>query len=120
MGEAVGAETLHPAAFMIDADQQVIAHRLDRRCELGELPPVAPVAREQDHAADERVRQARAILWPEFQAGDVDDEGGLFDHVQCALQRARCGQDASVARFAAQAPPPAARMQPRYSRTVHA
>jgi hypothetical protein len=27
--------------------------------ELGELPPVAPVAREQDHAADERVRQAR-------------------------------------------------------------
>ena len=40
--------------------------------ELGELPPVAPVAREQDHAAGERMREAAPVVGVEREAGDVE------------------------------------------------
>ena len=40
-GEAVGAEALHAAALVVDADQQVGPQRLDLGGQLGELAPVA-------------------------------------------------------------------------------
>ena len=58
---------------MIDADQQVGADRLDLGGELGELLPIAPVAREQDQAAGERMREAAAVVGVEGEAGDVED-----------------------------------------------
>ncbi|VZR45944.1 Uncharacterised protein [Escherichia coli] len=78
MREAVGAEALHAAAFVVHADQQVGAHGLDRGGEFQQLRAVLPVAREQDHAARERVRQPAAIGRGERRAGDVEDDGGMF------------------------------------------
>ena len=78
--QAVGAKTLHPAAFMIDADQQVITQGLDLGAQLAELLAVFPVAGEQDDAAGQRVLEAAAIVLAEFETGDVDDEGGVLGH----------------------------------------
>ena len=75
--EAVGAEALHAAAFVVDADQHVGAHVLDGGGELGELAPVLPVAREQDQAAGERVLQAAAVGRRQRGAGDVEHDGGV-------------------------------------------
>jgi hypothetical protein len=61
VGEAIGAKTLHAAAFVVHADQQVIAHGLDAAGELQQLCAVFPVAGEQDHAAGQRVGQAAAV-----------------------------------------------------------
>ena len=79
MGEAVGAEALHAAAFVVDADQQVGPQRLDLGDELGQLAPVLPVAREQDQAAGERVREAAAVVGVERGAGDVEHDGGVSE-----------------------------------------
>ena len=72
LGEAVAAEALHPAAFVIDAHQHVGPQRLDLGDQLGQLPPVAPVAGEQDHPAGERMLQAAAVIGLEGEAGDVE------------------------------------------------
>lgn len=77
VGEAIGAKALHPAALVVDADEQVLADRLDFSGELGELLAVAPVAREQDDAPSERVLEAAAVFGVEREAGDVEDDRGV-------------------------------------------
>ena len=78
VGEAVAAKALHAPAFVVHADQQVFAHRLDLGRERQQLGTVLPVAREQYHAADQRVREALAVRRRECCARDVDDEGSVL------------------------------------------
>ena len=77
--EAVAAKALDAAAFVVDADEQVGADRLDLGGELGELAAVAPVAREQDEAAGQRMGEAAPIVGVEGEAGDVEDDRGVID-----------------------------------------
>ncbi len=79
--EAVGAEALHAPAFVVDADEQVGPDRLDLRGELDEGAPVGPVAREQDHAAHQRMREAAAVVGVQRGAGDVEDDGAVTHRV---------------------------------------
>ena len=72
--EAVAAKALHPAALVVDANEQVAADRLRLGDQLGQLQAVAPVAREQDDAAGERMGETAAIVGVEGQAGDVEDD----------------------------------------------
>ncbi len=80
VGEAIGAKTLHAAAFMVHTDQQVIAHGLDAAGELQQLCAVFPIAGEQDHAAGQRVCQTAAIGGGQLCACHVEDEGCVFGH----------------------------------------
>ena len=71
-GETV-AETLHSAAFVIDGDQQRwLSQRVDIVRESRQLPGRFVVTREQDYAADQRMREALAITGREIGAGDVE------------------------------------------------
>jgi len=63
---------------VIDADQQIVALGLDRAREFEQLRAALPVAREQDHAARERVRKAAAVGSAERGAGDVEDQGCML------------------------------------------
>ena len=78
-GEAVAAEALDATAFVVDADEQVGADRLHLGDQLGQLDAVAPVAREQDDAARERMGEAAPIVGVEGQAGDVEDDRGVVE-----------------------------------------
>jgi hypothetical protein len=78
--ETVAAETLHATAFVVDADQQVVAQRLHGGGQFGQLPPVLPVAREQDQPAGQRVGQSAAVVGGQRRAGDVEDHRGMFGH----------------------------------------
>ncbi len=80
MGKAIGLETLHPAAFVVDADQQVFSYFFDLLAQLLQLRPVLPVAGKQNHAPDQRVLQALAVSFGQTQAGNVDDEGRVLGH----------------------------------------
>ena len=80
MGEAAGAKTLHAPSFVIDADQEVAAHRLDLGAKRRKLSAIFPVAREQDHAAAQRVAEAAAVRGCERRAGNVEDEGRVIGH----------------------------------------
>ena len=60
---------------MVDADEQVRADRLRLGDELGELAAVAPVARKQDDAAGQRVREPAPVGVVESEAGDIEDDG---------------------------------------------
>ena len=82
VGEAVGAKTLHPAAFMVHTDQQVGPHGLDVAAQRGELGAVLPVAGEQDDPGGERVLQAAAVGGGQGGASDVEDQGGMDRHKQ--------------------------------------
>ena len=72
--EAVAAEALDAAALVVDADEQVGADRLHLGDQLGQLEAVAPVAREQDDPAGERMGETAAIVGVEGEAGDVEDD----------------------------------------------
>ena len=72
--EAVAAEALDAAALVVDADEQVVADRLHLGDQLGQLKAVAPVAREQDDPAGERMGETAAIVGVEAEAGDVEDD----------------------------------------------
>ena len=85
VGETIGLEALHAPALVVHADEQIVAHGLDLGREGQQLGTVLPVAREQDHAAHQRVRQARAVGRREAGAGNVDDQGGVLGHVFFAL-----------------------------------
>ena len=75
-GEAVGAEALYPAPFMIDRDdQRRVAQCPDLGGERAQLVGAGVVAREQDHTADQRIEQALALRVGERSAGDVDHDG---------------------------------------------
>ena len=80
LGETVGAKALHAAALVVHADEQVLAHGLDRAGELQQLRTVAPVAGEQDDAPGERVRKAPAVVCTELRARHVQQEGGMDRH----------------------------------------
>jgi hypothetical protein len=80
VGEAVRAETLHPAALMVHANQQVRPQLLYLGTQMGQLLPALPVAAEQDHSTGERMAQAPAVVGGEREARDVEDEGGVFVH----------------------------------------
>jgi len=80
LGEAVAAKALHAPAFVVHADQQVAAHRLDGGGEVEQLGTAFPVAGEQDDPADQRVRQAAAVAGGERRASHVNEEGSVFGH----------------------------------------
>ena len=83
--EAVAAEALDAAALVVDADEQVGPDRLRLGDELGELQPVAPVAREQDDAAGQRMVETAAIVGVEREAGDVEDHRRMVVFHRCSL-----------------------------------
>ena len=78
MGHAVGAKALHPAAFVIDADQQVRPLAFEIGAQFTELLAAFPVTGEQGDATGQRVLDAAAVVLAECQAGNIDDEGGVF------------------------------------------
>jgi hypothetical protein len=77
VGEAVAAKALDATAFVIDADEQVVADRFHLGGKLGELLPVTPVAREEDEAAGERMLEAATVVAVERESGDVEDDWGV-------------------------------------------
>ena len=81
VGETVGLEALDAATFVVDADQQVLAHALDVAAQRAELGPVLPIAGKQDDAADQRVFEALAVCFCEREACNVDDEGSVLGHI---------------------------------------
>ncbi len=72
--EAVAAEALDATTLVIDADEQVVADGFHLGDQLGQLKAVAPIAREQDDPAGERMGETAAIVGVEGQAGDVEDD----------------------------------------------
>jgi len=69
------AETLHAAAFVIDGDQQRrISHRMDLLDKRAQLRRGEVVAREQDHAADQRMRQYFPVGGCQLGSGNVDHQ----------------------------------------------
>ena len=80
VGETVGAKALHPAALVVDGDQQIGPQRLHLGSHLGQLAPVLPVAGEEDQPAGERVLDAAAIVVVQAEAGDVEDDGSVRVH----------------------------------------
>ncbi len=74
-GRETLAKTLHAAAFVVDRDQQRrAAHRSNLSHQRAQLCAIDVVAREQDHAAHERMRQHLAIFGAELGAGDIDHQ----------------------------------------------
>lgn len=73
--EAIALETLHAAAFVVHADQQIGAQGVDLGAQRRELGAILPVAREQDQPAHERMAQAAAVVVGQQGAGDVEDQG---------------------------------------------
>ena len=80
MRKAVGAKALHAPAFVVHANEQVVTHSFDGAGQFQQLGAVVPVARKQDHAAGQRVRQAAAVGVAERGAGDVKNQGSVFGH----------------------------------------
>ena len=69
------AEALDPPAFVIDADdQRRRTHRMDIGDQPGQLLGFGVVAREEDHAADRRVRQQFALLRLQHRTLEIDHE----------------------------------------------
>jgi hypothetical protein len=80
MGETIGFETLHTAAFMVDANKQVWAYALDAPAKRGELGAALPIATEKNQTADQGVAQALTVLRSQVGACDVNDQGGVKTH----------------------------------------
>ena len=73
------AKTLHPSAFVVDADQQRRGfERMDFRRQRIELCRAGVVARKQDDAADQRMAQSPPVVIGEFGSRNI------------AHQRAEC------------------------------
>ena len=69
------AEALHAPAFLIGGDQQPrVAHRVDLRHQPPQLLRVGVVAREQDDAAHQRMREHFAIFGRQLLARDIDHQ----------------------------------------------
>jgi hypothetical protein len=75
--ETVLAKALHAPAFVVDTNEQVVAHGLDVGAQLRQLLATGPVATKQNDAACERVLQSRAICCAELRACDVKNEWGV-------------------------------------------
>jgi hypothetical protein len=77
MGEAVGAKTLHPTAFVVYANQRIWAHRLDVGTQGAELMAAFPIATKQNQASREGVCQAAAVGVAERSARNVQNQGSV-------------------------------------------
>jgi hypothetical protein len=55
MGEAIVSKTLHSAAFVVDANQQIFSDRLDVCTQSRELRAALPIAPKQHEAARQRI-----------------------------------------------------------------
>ena len=60
-----GAEALHAAALMVDADEDARTHGVDFIAQRPELFPVPVVAGEEDHHARHRMTQTLALMFGE-------------------------------------------------------
>jgi hypothetical protein len=81
VGEAVGFEALHAAAFVVHGNQHIGAGFFDLAAQLGELFATFKVARKQDQAAGQRVFQALFVGFAEGGAGNVEHHrGGMKGH----------------------------------------
>jgi len=80
VGKAIGLESLHAPAFVVDTNQQIGAHFLDVPAQGRELRAVLPIARKQNQAADQRVLEALAVNLGQARAGDIDDQGSVKGH----------------------------------------
>ena len=76
--EAIGAETLYATALMVHADQDVRSQRLDLGIQGAHLSAVAPVPREVNHTADQRIGETEAVGGVEFGSRDIDDQRGML------------------------------------------
>ncbi len=74
MGEAVGLAALHAAAFMVNADQHVVAQRANLARQRHQLRARLEVAREQDHAAGQWMRDAARIVGIQLLALDIEHD----------------------------------------------
>ncbi|MCY1515683.1 hypothetical protein D9M68_502800 [compost metagenome] len=75
-GEAVFAEALHAAAFVVHQDQQrLLAGLVDLARQLGELFAAFEVAGEQNHAAHERMAQALFLFLSQRVSRHIDHHG---------------------------------------------
>src|SRR5579862_1502484 len=69
------AEALHPATLMIDGNEQGrTAHRVDAARQLQQLLGVCIIAREQDDATDERMREHVALFRQDRKSYQVDHQ----------------------------------------------
>ena len=73
-GEAIGAKALHAPAFMIDRDEEVLAHGTNRIGQRGELRAIFEVPCEQDDAARHWVRKTPHIVVVEYRALDIEHD----------------------------------------------
>ncbi len=91
MREAIGPGALHPATLVIDADEHIVAHGADVMRQRLQLRARLEVAREQDHAAGQRMRDAADIVRIELLAFDIEYNrarpfaGNLLDHLESSL-----------------------------------
>ena len=81
MGETIGAKTLHPAPFVIDANQGVWADVFDVFAQSRELRTVDPIAGKQNQPARQGVGQAASVGGAQLGASDVQNQWGV-DGVQ--------------------------------------
>ena len=79
MRKAIGFKALHAPAFVVHGNQQIGAHSFDGGALLDQLRAALPVACKQNHAAHQRVRQARLIGFAQTACGGVDDEGRVLN-----------------------------------------
>ena len=80
MGKTVGLKALHTPAFVVDADQQVLADFLDAAAQRGELGAVRKVAGKQNQAAYQRALETLFVGFGERVTGDVNDQGRVRVH----------------------------------------
>jgi hypothetical protein len=80
MSEAIVSKTLHPAAFVVDANQHIFSDCLDVGTQSRELRAALPIAAKQNEATRQRVFQAFFVGSCELKAFNVDDEGCLDVH----------------------------------------
>jgi hypothetical protein len=67
-------------AFVVDTNQQILAHLLDAVAQGRELVAALPVAGKQNHATHQRVLEALLVLFAQAQTSNVDDQGGVQGH----------------------------------------
>jgi hypothetical protein len=80
MCEAIVSKTLHPAALVVDTNQQIFSNSFDLCTQSRELRAALPIASEQNETTRQRIFQAFFVDSCEFKACNVDDEGSLDVH----------------------------------------
>jgi hypothetical protein len=62
---------------VVDRDQKVRTDAFDVGAQVRQLRTALPIAAKQNHAAHQRVRQAKAVHVGQSGAGNVDDQEGV-------------------------------------------